>query len=719
MIAALLALCLLAMAYLMAKMWRGIDFIKMTVFAVCGFFFLYTVVSGIFFWADCFQFVPVLLACFFITLLAAGVFVLREKKGRTESRAVFFEGLSPERTAFAWNVTFHWKKSIIPLLIALCALPFTLQKFELYSMGQDQGTYQVKALCLMEYDTHNYMEMEEFTKLKTPEEKQKYLDFVYGQNNLYLPRVIEETRTDASQFEKIVGTIHGLPTYSALLALWGKIFGYAHMIGVQTILYLALLFLSWYVCENMGFRKTTAAFVTALMAASPIVLWLSKSSLTEIGLALIVCAYLYFLTEPDGKPWRAMLPLIAFSFFHISVYVFMPVFVIVFFVMYLAKRQTGWLAALAGTLLGYWIGAFWAFSIAPYYSYGNYSVLWKISRNILNEKNIKPVICGLCLFLLLLCIWLAGKRGKKAAEACCDYIREKSWCSRFFIWCIRLILAGSVLFFAYKGIMTAEHTTYCEYLQISTYIYMSGILLVPLLYILLVFRTKLFLKTEVMLSLVLLFLYCIVAYSAFMRLDVLFYYYYARYVAIFLMIIFLLAAYAVDFLWNGKKGALCILAISLLTFFPYDAGFLYQKDHTRCEWEVLGDVCEDITKEDAFIVGPDEQQIVFIFPVKALTGCDVYYADENLDKQTADLAKKYEHVYYLDYDGALEERFGVDLKSPVWEAEGITVSKTYTNWNHLSYLDYFNITNPFTPIPLNYVEYRLKLSLYDLQAAEE
>ncbi len=242
---------------------------------------------------------------------------------------------------------------------------------------------------------------------------------------------------------------------------------------------------------------------------------------------------------------------------------------------------------------------------------------------------------------------------------------------------------------------------------------MTGLILIPFLYV------YLFLKPEKALqgrttAFLLLFFYCIIAYSSFMRLDVLFYYYYARYVTIFLSVVFILAGKLLEEasgMGRGKYFAPAVLFLAFLTFLPYDAGLLYQKDHTRCEWEVLGDVCEDITQEDAFIVGPDEQQIVFIFPVKLLTGCDVYYADENLRGQIGKLSLQYRNIYYLDYDGELEKKMEADSN---WQDGALTVKKVYTNWNHLSYLDYFNITNPLTPIPLNYVEYRLKLSMHEI-----
>ncbi len=713
----ILFLCVLSLvlwAYLIQEAAPGIGLVRLAVFTLCGFFFLYTVVSAGFFQADCFQFVPVLLVCIGLeTVVSAGlVFRAYQKpepgtENRTGSQAW------PGRLAGCLhiNVSCDVRRYAIPLVISLLALPFTWNKFELYSMGQDQGTYQVKALALMAYDTHNYMEMEEFTRLETPQERQKYLDFVYGQNNLYLPRVIEETETDAANFDRIVGTIHGLPTYSALLALWGLLFGYPQMIGVQTLLYLCLIFLMYFLTENMGLGRKLSCLVTALAAFSPIVVWGSKSSLTELGLAVIFGVFLYFMTLGGRAAYLAGLPLLVFAFFHISIYVFMPILVIALFVLYFLDGNRGWLVSVLVTLWGYLLSAFWSFSIAPYYSYGNYSVLWKLTRNLIHENNIKAVIVGLCSILSVAALFLMSGRGRQFA----DNLRKKTGQSRLWknLLCqgVRLGLLGSALFFVYKGIIQAEYLRYCQYLQISTYIYMTGLLLIPFLYGYLLLKPGAAWKTPGRSALSLLFFYCVIAYSMFMRLEVLFYYYYARYVMIFLSVVFLLAGLLLEEADKRGKISLCVLGLAFLSFLPYDLGLITQKDHTRCEWEVLGDICEDITGEDAFLVGPDEQQIVFIFPVKLLTGCDVYYVEENLREQAQWLAGQYRNVYYLDYDGELERKMEEDNS---WQDAPLRVRKVYTNWNHLSHLDYFNITNPLTPIPLNYVEYRLKLSMHEI-----
>ena len=85
--------------------------------------------------------------------------------------------------------------------------------------------------------------------------------------------------------------------------------------------------------------------------------------------------------------------------------------------------------------------------------------------------------------------------------------------------------------------------------------------------------------------------------------------------------------------------------------------------------------------------------------------------EENLREQAQWLAGQYRNVYYLDYDGELERKMEEDNS---WQDAPLRVRKVYTNWNHLSHLDYFNIINPLTPIPLNYVEYRLKLSMHEI-----
>lgn len=168
----------------------------------------------------------------------------------------------------------------------------------------------------------------------------------------------------------------------------------------------------------------------------------------------------------------------------------MPILIIVLFFMYFLQREKGWLVSVLGTLAGYLVSALLVFDIAPYYSYGNYIVLWKISKYLINENNIKIVIIALCIFLGTLAGFLMGKKGAALAEKIGESVENSRIWYQTCRWGIRSLLVLSGLFFLYKGVITAEYTRYFEYLQISTFTYMTGLILIPFLYV------YLFLKPE-------------------------------------------------------------------------------------------------------------------------------------------------------------------------------------------------------------------------------
>ncbi len=748
--------CVLICGCSVRKLSGSSDLVRIFLFSVIGFLSVYTLISAAFFAVDRFAFVPVMICC--NVAACAGALLVKIVPGSQFAAKLGFT------TQFASNENVRQTLSTIPserskslrnlrkllistirknsivLLACLILIPFTYNKFELYSMGQDQGTYQVKALQLLSGDTHNYIEMTEYEKLDTDDERQQYLDFIYAQNNLYLPKYEWETDYDATHFDRIVGTIHGVPTYSALLALWGAIFGYARMFDIQTILFLCYIGLVSMICENLHLRRITNFAVTFLCGFSPIVIWLSKSTLTELFLAVTICIYLYFLTS-DRHPYYTALPLILFSFIHISLFAFMPILVLISWIRYAYGRDPRELVASVLASWGFCISALWAFSIAPYYTYGNYTFLTKVTGGILTAERQAPFVVLVFLAMPVISYILHRVVSRYAVpsiitdtKAPAAEVLESSneaatgtGCSagelpalwqKVLAWAIRIFLVVSVLFFFYKGVLTAETRTAFEYLQISTYIYFSGLVLVPLIYIVLFLKPTLFMKKPLHLQLTLLFLYMVVVYSMIMRVRLIYYYYYARYVAVFLVLIFLLAGIIFDHFAKSEKvrkyGAAAAWIIVLVSFLPYNKGLLTQKDHTRCHWDYLAKVCAPISDRDAFVVGPDEQQILFIFPVKFLTGCDVYHADyEHLDTELARLASQYEHVYYMDYDTAFEDNWGASdtIKS-------LSVERVLHEENHLSNLDPHNITNPFTPIPLNYVDYKLMMSLYEISAAQ-
>ena len=91
-------------------------------------------------------------------------------------------------------------------------------------------------------------------------------------------------------------------------------------------------------CLNI--KLPVKIIVTLTFAFSPMVLWSSKSSLTEIELSCFVAAFIFFLIEGDKKVYIFhSYPIAAFSFFHITIYTFIPVVICIYWICYIYTKK--------------------------------------------------------------------------------------------------------------------------------------------------------------------------------------------------------------------------------------------------------------------------------------------------------------------------------------------------------------------------------------------
>ena len=70
------------------------------------------------------------------------------------------------------------KEVVICLIVLLCVLPVTIQKYDFYGMGQDQGVYQTKAIELMYENSQRIFNFEEYDKLENEDDKVIYYDMI-------------------------------------------------------------------------------------------------------------------------------------------------------------------------------------------------------------------------------------------------------------------------------------------------------------------------------------------------------------------------------------------------------------------------------------------------------------------------------------------------------------------------------------------------------------
>ena len=547
------------------------------------------------------------------------------------------------------------KPVLIPLCICLLALPFTLQKNEVFGMGQDQGVYQTQAILFLHGDNERQKDLEEFYTLETAEERDNFLMYVSHKLGGYdiPPADYPDTVYDRTVGEAS-GMIHGIPTHSAILAMWGELFGMEHMADVETIFYLCLIFLVYCICRNLRLQRASCVTASVCTALAPIVIWVSKASLTEMFLAVLMAFFLYTMTDRTNRNerWLSILPVAVFGCFHVSFYTMVPLFLMLYGGMYFFTRQKQFAVLMPVTLIGYLASYFGMRQIQPVYTMNNYRQLFVAGINV---HNITAVVIAAVLAALLASIVfiLAVKRtGKKF------YIMQnwntragKSLGFRIFL---ALLLALPLLFILVKAFMKYDTWEEAGYLTLLGFIGNAGLILCPLALIAAMLRPKLYARNNARLAVFLMFFYCIPVYSAFLRFDIQYYYYYARYLAPFVPIAVIFAVLTLDRF--GKKLVLPAAALGLWFVLPYDFFLMHTKDDSRLEWEVLMDAADTAEDADCIVIDKDHMQCMWL-PLDAMTDAAVFPQEEDVEAQLARLSERYETVVYVTNDELSEEDF--------------------------------------------------------------
>ena len=325
------------------------EIIENGILAFTGYWCIYIIVSGLLFWCDGFQIVTAVAITLGIELL---VICVKWKEIAYKS----------------WYCDI--KGNLFPLLICVVMLPFIWDKFEIYGMGQDEGVYQTQAIAFLSGDTQNQQEITTYHQV-SEEGKAVYQDVMkrklmgfYLYDDTLLTLESEEKISEASGF------YHGVPTFSAILALWGSVAGMEHMAGIQTLLYICACFLIFYIARQLGLERSYRNAAVLLLAISPMVVWVSKATLTEMVLSCIVLLFLYFLSESSERRFilLSILPILAFSFFHITIYTVIPAIVLVYFMLYLHEGKKEYLIAVSVELIGFIAGIHMMADVVTTYS---------------------------------------------------------------------------------------------------------------------------------------------------------------------------------------------------------------------------------------------------------------------------------------------------------------------------------------------------------------
>ncbi|MGN1403044.1 MAG: hypothetical protein ACI4XB_01835 [Ruminococcus sp.] len=574
----------------------------------------------------------------------------------------------------SWDIRPHW----IPILVCCCGAVLIAVKHGFFGMGQDEGVYQTVAINFMNGITDRQQDFAEYHLLSDEQQSaftesilHRLIGYDIGTHE-YPPTVYDNDVSPVS------GIYHGIPTFASILAMWGTIFGMAQMQGVQTVFYFCTIFLVFFTCRNLKLRSCTSLLACAVTAASPIVVWVAKSALTEGFLGVIMVLFLYFLTDQEHpeRQWMSILPVAVFGCFHVSIYTMIPMFVVIYGGMYWFTRRKCFAVLMPVTVLGYLVSFFAMRHVQPFYTMNNYSPIFGIGITQKELPWFVPLVCAVALVLCGIYIWAVRRfvHRKYAHLSPEGYLeRFRSTKTGFFL--IEALLILLVLFILVRCFMADSPLATFRGTAFWGYVCNTGFFLLAAAWILGVLRPRFYLESPQRLVVLVTAFYCVLFYAAFLRFEVQYFYYYGRYLAPFIPVAALFGGMTIDRL--RARVTLPVMAAGLVAVAPYDRFLAVMKDDTRLEWDVLEETAAQITSEDCVIVDSDAMWTLYL-PLRAMTGAAAYpVLGDDLAAQAEELSQTYDTVYYIgkgEWTEAFDDQFQLVYSNDVTQYNDDNVS---------------------------------------------
>lgn len=595
---------------------------KLLILSVVHYFMNYVLVSGILFWMNRFTIKrAALLTCglFFTYFLWA--FYKADRQDRERS----IKGRS------------EW----ISLFAVFAAVVFSSGHFEFYGMGQDQGVYQTEAMLLYYGEPMKGVIADEYDELTDEKYKQYYKRFISKKagydllkDNTFVPGIDED-----EILSEVEGNWHGIPTYAAILGLCAKIFGLPHMQVFGTVCLICLLFMMEFILASFRVKQGIRALAILLLGISPQVIWIKKSALTEGFLAVLIITYLYYMTAaPQKDRIKSCIPIVVFSFYHVTVFTMMPMFLCIYWLMYVRSKDRVYLKCAKISIAGYVTGFFMMWMVQPKYTLLNY----RYGLRFLSRQQLFGVIAIVIAASIAAYIFTVILPEIRIAEKVC---MSDQW----IMGCAKWVCVAGIGWILVRAVMKQYTASDYQMLTLICYSVLSGFIIVPFILVRVCGQ-----KYEVdhnKLVLLVMFAWCIVIYSVLMRRDIQYYYYYARYIMPYLALILI---FFLVLETNIYRQAVCLL-FGCILLFPYANKLRLNQDDSHMDWNVVMEVIEN-TKEGTTVLMDIDESIVDIsrllyFPLKAARNVKVYPVMNTVEETLEYIPEEYRSQYtYMTKD---------------------------------------------------------------------
>ena len=382
------------------------------------------------------------------------------------------------------------------------------------------------------------------------------------------------------------------------MALFAKIFGIYYAPQVLTFLYVIAVLCCFFTCENIGVVSRNKYLSIAVFALSPVLLYVSKATLTEISYISVLFCALFCISESDRK--LKFLSAICFgilSFIHLSNYMY--VFAIYVGLLYIAVFQKEKIYGVINliNIVMFAIALFYANFISHLYTHEQL-LRFRFLGQELNEVMIGLlIILSCCVAIQIIELLISDKILDKVIKIL-KYIVPKGLIALELIIIVGIVIQGYYLGFTDKY-MTGGGTWHLRagyanqgieslsYLNIINILRATSYIWVPIIFVYNIFRKN---KDNVIQNaLLFVFFYSMFIYT-YIQIDVPTNYYASRYFAMMIIpVVTLLAVTIID----KKKIFLLVSAWSLIYCLRYDYNFLFRSSFMG-QYQVLQDAIKQI-----------------------------------------------------------------------------------------------------------------------------
>ena len=182
-------------------------------------------------------------------LIGLNIFSLERAAALTLGFTVAVAGAAYAYKKTKPSCTFLWKKNLIGIGFLLAVIPLVGTTFGMFGMGQDEGVYQAKAIGYVYGYNNNFMTFDEYGDCVSASDKSDYMAAIGNHLEGYNFTLDEEQVQGVAQNDTN-GSLHGVHTFSALLAVYARVCGVEHMMQLGTWILALSVFLLWLLLEN-------------------------------------------------------------------------------------------------------------------------------------------------------------------------------------------------------------------------------------------------------------------------------------------------------------------------------------------------------------------------------------------------------------------------------------------------------------------------------------